>query len=171
MAFSPQPQKGSGLFHANPLVTSVRIFIFATQLHIFMEASDLLQKNGLSRTRNRLNILDVLSHAPKPLSVKEIGGLITVHCDKSTVHRTLNSLFDKQIVQRIIVDHEVKYALGKKYNGKKGHKGDHVHFKCSACDTLFCLEEIEVMDYTLPEGFVKEENQFLVIGRCSRCKK
>jgi Fur family ferric uptake transcriptional regulator len=136
-----------------------------------MEASDLLQKHGLSRTRNRVNILDALAHAARPLSVKEISGILPVRCDKSTIHRTLNSLFEKQIVQRIIVDHEVKYALGKKYNGKKGHQGDHVHFKCSVCNTLFCMEEIEVMDYTLPEGFEKEENQFLVIGRCNKCKR
>jgi len=132
-----------------------------------MEPATILQKNGLSRTRNRVNILNLLRAASSPLSGKEIIALLSEKCDKSTVHRTLNSLFEKKILQRVIVDHEVKYALRTKHS--PGRENDHIHFKCSVCDRLFCLTEIEVGDYSLPKGFVKEENQFLIIGKCSKC--
>ena len=136
-----------------------------------MEANIILQENGLSKTRNRVFILQSLSLASGPLSVRDLIEILPVRCDKSTVHRTLNVLFERKIVQRIIVDHEVKYALSKEHDGSNGHAGDHIHFKCSVCSKLFCLKDIEIGDYTLPDGFVKEENQFLVIGKCAACQE
>lgn len=133
-----------------------------------MEPAIILQNNGLSKTRNRVNIINLLRKASSPLSGKEIIDQLSEKCDKSTVHRTLNSLFEKKILQRVIVDHEVKFAL--RTNHTPGKENDHIHFKCTVCDRLFCLTEIEVGDYSLPEGFVKEENQFLVIGKCNECQ-
>ncbi len=135
-----------------------------------MEAASLLQNNGLSRTRNRVNILNILKRSMAPLSGKEICSLLPEKCDKSTVYRTLNALFEKKVIQRIIADHEVKYALKGKNDQGDGHYGDHIHFKCSRCARLFCLTQLEVKDYKLPAGFTKEENQFLVIGICNECQ-
>ena len=134
-----------------------------------MDPAILLQKNHLSRTRNRMNILKVLMDAHTPLSGKEICEMMLEKCDKSTVHRTLNSLFHKKLVLRVIVDHEFKYALKSKHDKSGSHGSDHIHFMCSRCERLFCLTELEVQDYELPEGFIKEENQFLVIGICKAC--
>ncbi len=135
-----------------------------------MNPSKILTENGLSKTRSRINILNLLKRVNTPLSGKEICFELKEKCDKSTVHRTLNSLFEKKIVQRVIVDREVKYALRITVNNGNGHESDHVHFKCSECERLFCLTELEVQDYLLPEGFIKEENQFLVIGKCNKCQ-
>jgi Fur family ferric uptake transcriptional regulator len=135
-----------------------------------MNSETILQKNGLSKTRNRVNILDALKTSRVPLSGKEICTGLSEKCDKSTVHRTLNSLFEKQVLQRVIIDHEVKYALKTEHNQKSGNNNDHLHFKCSKCNKLFCLTEIAVQDYNLPEGFIKVENQFLVIGICKQCQ-
>jgi Fur family ferric uptake transcriptional regulator len=135
-----------------------------------MEPGTLLQSNGLSKTRNRVNILNILKDANTPLSGKDICTLLQEKCDKSTVHRTLNSLFEKKLVQRVIIDHEVKYALKVSTHEINGHNSDHIHFKCSKCQRLYCLTEITVKDYALPPGFIKEENQFLVIGKCSECQ-
>ena len=135
-----------------------------------MNSEAILQTNGLSRTRSRVNILDTLKKSSTPLSGKEICTKLLEKCDKSTVHRALNSLFEKQVLQRVIIDHEVKYVLTTTHNKKNGNNNDHIHFKCSNCNKLFCLTEIEVKDYTLPKGFVKEENQFLIIGKCGECQ-
>lgn len=134
-----------------------------------MDPGALLAANGMSKTRNRVAILHTLEDASVPLSGKEICEILEEGCDKSTVYRTLNALFNKDILQRVIIDHEVKYALRGDQSGN-GHDRDHLHFKCSSCERLFCLTEIEVGDYQLPEGFMKEENQFLVIGKCNKCR-
>lgn len=135
-----------------------------------MNSETILHKNGLSKTRNRVNILEALKKTRAPLSGKEICARLSEKCDKSTVHRTLNSLFEKQVLQRVIIDHEVKYALKTKHNQTSENNNDHLHFKCSKCNKLYCLTEVAVQDYSLPEGFVKEENQFLVIGICKECQ-
>lgn len=134
-----------------------------------MDSEKILHKNGLSKTRTRVNILNALKKSKAPLSGKEICSSLSEKCDKSTVHRTLNSLFEKQVVQRVIIDHEVKYALKTKHNHTSENNKDHLHFKCSQCNKLYCLTEITVRDYILPKGFVKEENQFLIIGKCKEC--
>lgn len=136
-----------------------------------MDARTILVNNGLSNTKNRVNILQTLSEANIPLSGKEIALNLSEKCDKSTVYRTLNSLFERKILQRVIVDHEVKYALRNKNESDKSPGHDHLHFKCSHCQELFCLKEIEVEDFTLPAGFLREENQFLVIGKCRECQQ
>ena len=135
-----------------------------------MDPGTILAVNGMSKTRNRVNILNALKHAQVPLSGKEICNILQGGCDKSTVYRTLNALFNKDVLQRVIIDHEVKYALREGDRSGNGHSRDHLHFKCSSCERLFCLTEIEVGDYQLPEGFIKEENQFLVIGKCNKCR-
>ncbi len=108
--------------------------------------------------------------AEAPLSGKEICSGLKEKCDKSTVYRTLSSLYEKKIIQRVIIDREVKFALKISDNSSFGHNSDHLYFKCSICEKLICLTEVEVQDYTLPDGFVKEENQFLVIGKCNKCR-
>ncbi len=135
-----------------------------------MNPGNVLHKNGLSKTRSRINILNLLHRAEAPLSGKEICSRLIEKCDKSTVYRTLSSMFEKKIIQRVIIDHEVKYALKEAGIAGFGHESDHLHFKCSVCEKLFCLTEIEVQDYILPEGFIKEENQFLIIGKCNQCR-
>jgi len=135
-----------------------------------MDPGAILTANGMSVTRNRVNILETMKRATVPLSGKEICQRLQEGCDKSTVYRTLNTLFNKEVLQRVIIDHEVKYALRAGDRSGNGHDRDHLHFKCSSCGKLFCLTETEVGDYQLPEGFMKEENQFLVIGKCNKCR-
>jgi len=135
-----------------------------------MNPKTLLQDQGLSKTKTRINILTLFMRTNTPLSGKDICESLTLKCDKSTVYRTLNSLFDKNMLQRVIIDHEVKYALRDKHNASSKQEADHVHFKCMKCEKVICMTDLLVKDYTLPEGFVKKENQFLIIGTCKECQ-
>lgn len=134
-----------------------------------MTPETLLADHGLSKTRTRMNILEVMMHSNAPVSGKDICSLLTVKCDKSTVFRTLNSLYEKDLLQRVIIDHEVKYSLRYKHHGKEVRESDHIHFKCMKCEKVICMTELLVKDYALPDGYVKEENQFLIIGTCKEC--
>jgi len=135
-----------------------------------MKPEILLSKQGLSKTRTRVNILHLLMRSDSPLSGKDICKGLTSKCDKSTVYRTLNSLFEKNLLQRIIIDYEVKYALRDKHHASSTAETDHVHFKCIRCEKVMCMKDLLVDDYNLPEGFVKKENQFLIIGTCKECQ-
>lgn len=134
-----------------------------------MTPETFLLDHGLSRTKTRVNILDILMRSSAPLSGKDICSTLTIKCDKSTVFRTLNALYEKQMLQRVIIDHEVKYTLKDKHHANNDDDTDHIHFKCLRCEKVICMTDLLVKDYALPDGFVKEENQFLIIGTCKEC--
>ncbi len=135
-----------------------------------MNPETILRNRRLSKTRKRIHILRVMMNSSDPLSGKEIGDRMAEPCDKSTVYRTLNTLYDNGMVQRIIIDHEVRYALKEQHQPDSSNESDHVHFKCSVCEKVFCMKDLVIEDYPLPKGFTKKENQFLIIGTCSACQ-
>lgn len=134
------------------------------------ELQSILLETGLSRTKSRLQILSALQNSEAPLSGKEILKRLDGSCDRSTIYRTLNTLYENKVIQRVISDHEMKYAVGTNDHDHLGHQQDHIHFKCKSCGQLICLADQKVADYALPEGFTKEENQFLIIGTCQLCQ-
>lgn len=135
-----------------------------------MKPEILLADQGLSKTKTRVKILHLLMRSDLPLSGKDICNGLTSKCDKSTVYRTLNSLYEKDLLQRVIIDYEVKYTLRDKHHASSTPEPDHVHFKCMNCEKVMCMTDLLVKDYALPEGFVKKENQFLIIGTCKECQ-
>jgi len=136
-----------------------------------MKPEQLLKRCGLSRTKARLHVVDLLNGSDQPVSGTDILQQLGSTCDKSTIYRTLNILFEKGLLARVIVDHEVKYALKAVVTETGKGESDHVHFKCDSCSRVYCLKDLEVSDFDLPEGFIKSENQFLIIGICKSCSE
>ena len=128
-----------------------------------MNPKKLLQANNLSHTNQRIKLLSILAESGYAITEKEIETHMKGFCNKTTIYRNLNALVEKKIVHRIISDEAVRYKL--KYNDN-----EHVHFKCSSCNTTYCLEDVTIQEYKLPEGFKILENQFLIIGICKRCE-
>jgi Fur family ferric uptake transcriptional regulator len=134
-----------------------------------MEHKEILKSSKLSLTTHRIELLTILSGCKQAISEKELEVLMKGNTNRTTIYRNLNSLVEKKIVHRVLSGEAVKYKLagGKKETGKKS---DHVHFECKSCNSTFCLEELSVQDYTLPDGFIKLENQFLIFGICNNCQ-
>jgi Fur family transcriptional regulator, ferric uptake regulator len=127
-----------------------------------MNPKQLLQDNNLSYTNQRIKLLTVLSESGFAMTEKEIEDQMNGFCNKTTIYRNLSSMVEKKIVHRILSDEAVRYKL--KYNDN-----EHMHFQCRNCSTIYCLEEIPVQNYMLPEGFKMLENQFLILGICKDC--
>jgi Fur family ferric uptake transcriptional regulator len=134
-----------------------------------MDHKEVLKSSNLSLTSHRIELLSVLEGCEKAISEKELEQLLTGNCNRTTIYRNLNSLVKKNIVHRILSGDAVKYKMvsTKKESGKKL---DHVHFDCKTCNTTFCLEDLAIQDYKLPEGFTKLENQFIILGICKNCR-
>jgi Fur family ferric uptake transcriptional regulator len=133
-----------------------------------MNHQKILKSSKLSLTSHRIELLNILSGCKRAISEKELELLMNGNCNRTTIYRNLNSLVEKKIVHRILSGEAVKYKLvaGKKENGKRF---DHVHFDCTSCNTTYCLEELAVQDFKLPDGFTKIENQFIIFGTCKNC--
>lgn len=135
--------------------------------------SDILVTHNLKKTPGRIKILEVLSaHAGKGLSELELEQQIAPKMDRVTIYRTLNTFVEEHIVHRINDDEGVtRYALCATDCGH-AHKvlHDHVHFKCDACKTTECLENLLTdVVINLPLGYQMREKNFLVVGLCSEC--
>jgi len=136
--------------------------------YYIMDHKEILKSSKLSLTSHRIELLSILSNCKQAISEKELEYLMNGSCNRTTVYRNLNSLVEKKIVHRILSAEAVKYKLASGKN-KDGKKSDHVHFECRRCNTTFCMEELSVEDYKLPEGFTKLENQFIIFGICKNC--
>ncbi len=131
-----------------------------------MNYQKLLKDYNLSLTNQRIKLLSVLSGFGYAMTEKEIEQQMKGCCNKTTIYRNLASLVEKKIVHRIISEEAIRYKF---VNIDKQEDYDHVHFQCKNCSTIYCMNEIPVQEYTLPDGFRRLENQFLILGICKSC--
>jgi Fur family ferric uptake transcriptional regulator len=130
-----------------------------------MEATRILSDRKLSITAGRMRILSVLLESSVALSEKEIRSRLQGDCDRATVYRTLKTFTEKDIVHPVITEN-----LTTKYVIKKAPE-NHLHFKCTACDKVYCMTTVKLSSYSLPEGFVQTDTNFLVTGICKACNR
>ncbi|MCB8994085.1 MAG: transcriptional repressor [Bacteroidales bacterium] len=133
-----------------------------------MNYKEVLKQSKLSLTSHRIELLKILATRERALSEKEIEGLMRGNCNRTTIYRNLNSLVEKKLVHRILSEEAVKYKLIA-VNQNNSSDPDHVHFECTNCNTTYCMEELEIKDFELPDGFQKTENQFIILGICKNC--
>ncbi|MBN2173249.1 MAG: transcriptional repressor [Bacteroidales bacterium] len=128
-----------------------------------MTSTDVLKKYGLNKTSGRVEILNVLITTETALSEKEIQEKLGNLCDRATVYRTLRTFVENGIIHPVATEAMVtKYVIKKKPD-------DHLHFSCTECGKTICLTDIVMSDFNLPEGFIKKNSNFLIIGTCNEC--
>jgi Fur family transcriptional regulator, ferric uptake regulator len=130
-----------------------------------MNHKKLLRDSNFSLTNQRIKLLSVLAGSGFAMTEKEIEEQMKGICNKTTIYRNLTSLVHKKIVHRILSHEAIRYKLAQdnhEYN-------EHAHFQCRKCSTTYCMEEIPVQEYRLPEGFKMQENQLLILGICKDC--
>ncbi len=131
------------------------------------EPEALLQSRNLRRTSCRQGILDILAHSTAALTENEIKALLDKSHDRTTFYRSFKTLIDNNLVHRIVVDNlVVKYAL----NPQSYSSGEHVHFYCTRCDNILCIENSHVSGISLPVGFEAVETEVIIKGTCKSCK-
>ena len=134
-------------------------------------AVEILKQNQLSKTDSRVFILKLFLESPAALSHADIEKISNDSFVRVTVYRTLQVFSQRGIIHQIpTVDATTLYALCKE-NCEKGHHHDnHVHFICSECNNISCLDDVLVPSIRLPEGFVLESASMNVMGVCINCR-
>lgn len=132
-----------------------------------MKPIDILNKHNLKRTSCREGIIDVIMTSKHALSENEIREKLTGNYDRTTFYRSFKTLEDKKIIHKIVVDNKiVKYAL----IDVDSNEINHAHFYCNDCNSVKCLKSVIIQNYQLPEGYVQEEKEVIIKGRCADCK-
>ncbi|MFT3738921.1 MAG: transcriptional repressor [Breznakibacter sp.] len=134
-----------------------------------MDAIDILQEHGLKKTTPRVAIINALQSSRHAMSEQEAKEFLGPLYDRITFYRSVQTLEEAGVIHRIVADNTVvKYALNHCAQGHR-HQVDHVHFFCTKCDLLVCLNDVKTSSYLLPKGFVGDTCEVVIKGTCSKC--
>ncbi|WP_245584804.1 Fur family transcriptional regulator [Pedobacter glucosidilyticus] len=132
----------------------------------------LLEENDLKKTQPRLSVLKVLTSREMATSQPDLEAILGKEIDRVTLYRTLKTFEDKGIIHKVI-DHKgtANYAMCSHQCNAKEHHHDHLHFNCTQCNHLYCLDECVLPQFTVPAGYQVENVQLIATGICAKCRQ
>ena len=132
----------------------------------YSTTDSILQEGGLKRTKLRTALLSCFMNTNSAQSYLDIKSKLGQNIDKSTLYRNLSAFEDAGIIHRINDQSGIsKYAFGKVH----GHGGNHAHFVCDKCETIYCMEKSTTVDIHVPKGFKTKDIQTIIKGTCPNC--
>ncbi|RYU77848.1 Fur family transcriptional regulator [Hymenobacter persicinus] len=131
----------------------------------------MLNRHGLRQTAARVQVLQTLHESEFALSGAEIEKTLGQDLDRITLYRTLRSFEEKGLVHRVLDASDVaRYASCSLECSEHAHFDNHVHFKCTACTHIYCLNQIAIPAVALPREFQAVSRDYLLSGVCSHCQ-
>jgi Fur family ferric uptake transcriptional regulator len=136
------------------------------------DAMQSLKKAGLSRTPQRIAVLDVLIGMGRPVTATDILHAVNGNqrINKVTVYRILASFRERRIIREIPTHNGINY-----YEMACVHNPLHPHFYCRCCKIMYCLDPLTVSGLwdwlTVPHTYTIEEITVGLSGLCHNCKE
>ena len=111
-----------------------------------------LESKGIRPTANRILVMKTLMGEQNPQSLSNLERKM-VSMDKSSIFRTLTLFLEHDVVHAFEDGRGVLcYELCEE-KGACDHHDGHIHFYCESCQRSFCMEDIHIPSFELPEGF------------------
>lgn len=129
-----------------------------------------LESKGIRPTANRILVMKTLMGEQNPQSLSNLERKM-VSMDKSSIFRTLTLFLEHDVVHAFEDGRGVLcYELCEEKGACYYHDG-HIHFYCESCQRSFCMEDIHIPSFELPEGFYPHSISFVIKGECPDCRK
>ena len=129
-----------------------------------------LESKGIRPTANRILVMKTLMGEQNPQSLSNLERKM-VSMDKSSIFRTLTLFLEHDVVHAFEDGRGVLcYELCEEKVACDHHDG-HIHFYCESCQRSFCMEDIHIPNFELPEGFYPHSISFVIKGECPECRK
>ena len=129
-----------------------------------------LESKGIRPTANRILVMKTLMGEQNPQSLSNLERKM-VSMDKSSIFRTLTLFLEHDVVHAFEDGRGVLcYELCEE-KGACDHHDGHIHFYCESCQRSFCMEDIHIPSFELPEGFYPHSISFVIKGECRDCRK
>ena len=129
-----------------------------------------LESKGIRPTANRILVMKPLMGEQNPQSLSNLERKM-VSMDKSSIFRTLTLFLEHDVVHAFEDGRGVLcYELCEE-KGACDHHDGHIHFYCESCQRSFCMEDIHIPSFELPEGFYPHSISFVIKGECPDCRK
>ncbi|MFD2554396.1 Fur family transcriptional regulator [Sphingobacterium tabacisoli] len=134
------------------------------------EFSDLLRKNKLKITQPRLRVLEIISEKTSALSQPELEKIVGKDIDRVTLYRILGSFEEKGILHKVFdLNGTATYAICSTKCSAHHHHDQHIHFICSVCNSVYCLDEVSVPKINIPNNFSLHSIAINAVGLCDQC--
>lgn len=130
-------------------------------------AADLLRSAGVKVTPGRLRVLDALIAASQPLSHADVEALLP-DADRVTLYRVLDSLVSCGLALKAV---DARGVFRFSASATQRQHAGHVHFRCTGCGGVFCLEAAPPPPPRLPRGFQLDAVEFDLRGTCANCTR
>ncbi len=129
-----------------------------------------LESKGIRPTANRILVMKTLMGEQNPQNLSNLERKM-VSMDKSSIFRTLTLFLEHDVVHAFEDGRGVLcYELCEE-KGACNHHDGHIHFYCESCQRSFCMEDIHIPSFELPEGFYPHSISFVIKGECPDCRK
>jgi len=129
----------------------------------------LLEEHLLRPTKNRVNVLNAFIQNEHALDHPAIEAALKTNMDRVTLYRTLNSFIEKGILHKV-TDNKGNSHFALCHSCDVGHHhDDHVHFQCTTCEELVCIEHTSVDTPELPKGYTTKSMKVVLEGTCPNC--
>ena len=129
-----------------------------------------LESKGIRPTANRILVMKTLMGEQNPQSLSNLERKM-VSMNKSSIFRTLTLFLEHDVVHAFEDGRGVLcYELCEE-KGACDHHDGHIHFYCESCQRSFCMEDIHIPSFELPEGFYPHSISFVIKGECPDCRK
>lgn len=136
------------------------------------EFSQVLKTNQLKVTQPRLRVLEIISTKTSAISQPELEKILGNEIDRVTLYRILASFEEKGILHKVFdLNGTATYAFCSTKCTSDHHHDQHVHFICSVCNSVFCLDEIALPKISLPNNFSLHSIAINAVGICNSCNK
>ena len=129
-----------------------------------------LESKGIRPTANRILVMKTLMGEQNPQSLSNLERKM-VSMDKSSIFRTLTLFLEHDVVHAFEDGRGVLCFELCEEKGACDHHDGHIHFYCESCQRSFCMEDIHIPSFELPEGFYPHSISFVIKGECPDCRK
>ena len=133
-----------------------------------------LRGQGLSATRPRLELLQILENDPRPQSIEEIISSSSGKLALSTLYRAISELLDAGLIETL-VSPDGKTLVETTLQATAHHH----HVFCKGCDKAIDIEfsdnlekniEAEVKNIEISSGWKVSDHSIEILGVCEECK-
>lgn len=139
--------------------------------HTLNDPAALLKAHELRKTDIRIQVLKALDNRSFALTHGDIETALSQNADRVTIYRTLHQFEQKGIVHKVMGDDGVaRYALCQENCNERHHHDNHIHFHCTQCNNIYCLDEFAKSSLDVPEHYVVHDIEVTVKGICPDCK-
>lgn len=129
---------------------------------------NLLRDRSLKVTPKRLELLTLIANYKSAIPYSGIQKHLK-NFDRVTLYRTLNALLNGGIIHKASVStDEVYYAMCREYCSSGCHNHKHVHFKCTECLEVSCVDVTNTIQIQIPNVLIKQV-EIEVSGVCDKC--